>query len=268
MSKPNLSILLPTTVLDDIVPSFESIFGLRDIVTIFDSENVYHYGVSNANRECDLWSTIWVDSEEVGRVGLYIDSDNAMWAGAIQHLGLTLSYMATDSWRRNQLADEVLERYDELNLIYGLGTNFVQGMHQGEILQNVLEETNRILHADSGVMYVLDADKKIAPVSYFGDKANLDFWEGQVRELALSTLYAYEQAQLFDSDKIICAPLRYNEELLGALVLRYEVQDKNFNANDVNLVTTLMQNTALFIYAARLIDSLARRTVEIGRAHV
>jgi signal transduction histidine kinase len=264
VSKPNLSILLPTTVLDDLIPSFETIFGRDGAVIIYDSDEMCHYGTPIKNLTCDLWATIWVDNEVVGKVGLYIEKDDPMLTRSVQHLGITLSYMATETWRRHQLADEVLERYDELNLIYGLGMNFVQGMAQNEILQNVLIETNRILNADSGAMYVWQADKSsLTPVSYFGEKSTPDFWDGRVREVALSTLYAYEQAQLFDSDKIICAPLRYNDELLGSLVLLYEHQEKSFKANDVNLVTTLMQNTSLFIYAARLIDRLARRTVEL-----
>jgi signal transduction histidine kinase len=264
VSLPNLSILLPSAVLDDLVPSFEGIFGLKDSVLIVEADGRHHYGPSNQDRSRDLWATIWVDNESAGQVCLYADQNDPMFRRAIEHLGLMLSYNATDTWRRHQLADEVLERYDELNLIYGLGTNFVQGMAQNEIVQNVLVETNSILQADSGAIYVWDSDKStLVPISFFGDKASPDFWDGRVRELALSTLYAYEQAQLFDSDKIICAPLRYNDELLGSLVLQYEREDKSFKANDVNLVTTLMQNTALFIYAARLIDRLARRTVEL-----
>jgi len=264
VSIPNLSILLPSAVLDDLIPSFEAIFNLKDAVVIIEPNGRHHYGLPNQDRVCDKWATIWVDNEQAGRVGLYVDKADSMYTRAVEYLGLMLSYSATDTWRRHQLADEVLERYDELNLIYGLGTNFVQGMAQNEIVQNVLVETNSILQADSGAIYVWDADKStITPVSFFGDKASPDFWDGRVRELALSTLYAYEQAQLFDSDKIICAPLRYNDELLGSLVLLYEREDKSFKANDVNLVTTLMQNTALFIYAARLIDRLARRTVEL-----
>ncbi len=264
MSIPNLSILLPSAVLDDLIPSFEAIFGLKDIVVVVEPDGRHHYGPAIKGQQCDVWATIWVDNEEVGRVGLCVDKDNPIYSRAVEHLGLMLSYSATDTWRRHQLADEVLERYDELNLIYGLGTNFVQGMPQNEIVQNVLIETNSILQADSGAIYVWDSEKSIlTPVSFFGDRASPDFWEGRVRELALSTLYAYEQAQLFDSDKIICAPLRYNDELLGSLVLQYERDDKSFKANDVNLVTTLMQNTALFIYAARLIDRLARRRIEL-----
>jgi signal transduction histidine kinase len=264
VSLPNLSILLPSAVLDDLIPSFEAIFNLSNVVVIVEPDGRHHYGPSRTDTLGDVWATIWVDSEPAGRVGMRIEKDDPMYQRAIEHLGMMLSYNATDTWRRHQLADEVLERYDELNLIYGLGTNFVQGMPQNEIVQNVLVETNSILQADSGAIYVWDSDKStITPVSFFGEKASPDFWEGRVRELALSTLYAYEQAQLFDSDKIICAPLRYNDELLGSLVLQYEREDKSFKANDVNLVTTLMQNTALFIYAARLIDRLARRRAEL-----
>src|SRR5690606_2904355 len=117
------------------------------------------------------------------RVGLYVEVDDPILTRAIEHLAMTLSYLATETWRRHQLADEVLERYDELNLIYGLGTNFVQGMAQNEILKNVLVETNRILHADPGAMYVWDSEKSVLnPVSYFGEKSTADFWEGRVRE--------------------------------------------------------------------------------------
>ena len=266
MAKPNLSVLLPVTILDDLIPSFEGMFSRQDMTVIVDSDGEYHYGSLNDNQNCDLWSAIMVDHEEVGKVGLLgdADSEKSKLTQALQHLGMTLSYLATETWRRHQLADEVLERYDELNLIYGLGMNFVQGMAQNAILENVLVETNRILNADAGAMYAWQSEELIlSPVSYFGEKSTADFWEGRVREVALSTLYAYQQAQLFNNDKLICAPLRYNDELLGSLVLVYEQGDATFKANDVNLVTTLMQNTALFIYAARLIDRLARRTVEL-----
>jgi len=148
--------------------------------------------------------------------------------------------------------------------MYGLGTNFVQGMGANAIVQNVLEETNRILLADAGAIYLTDEDTgKLQAVSFFGEKGTEEFWNGQVRELALSTLYAYEQAQTFDGEKIVCAPLRYDEEMLGSLVLIHEHPERTFRANIVNLLTTLMQNTALFIHAARLVSKLNRRTTEL-----
>lgn len=264
MTKPNLNVLLPGDVLDNLIPSFDAIFGLHESVGIYDSEGILYYGAVSQNRSCDVWATIWIEHEGVGRVGVYLDADNPVIARAVDHLGITLSQVATEHWRRFQLSEEVLERYDELNLIYGLGTNFVQGLSINAIVQNVLEDTNAILQAEAGAIYLWDKGKStIQPVSFFGAKSTSDFWDGRMREQALSTLYAYEQAQLFESDKIICAPLRYNDQLLGALVLLYERDGRSFKANDVNLLTTMMQNTALFIYAAQLLESLTQRKVEL-----
>lgn len=267
MTKPSLSVILPTSLLDDVIFSFESVFGLKDSVALFELDGSHYYGVKS-DQLTDCQETLQVDGEIIGRIVLYGDKLDSILPRALQHLGLTLSKLATEAWRRNLLADEVLDRYDELNLIYGLGTSFVQGIPQDEIVRNVLEETNRIIQADAGVIYVVentgdDSSIKIKPISYFGEKSTPDFWSGRVHELALSTLYAYEQAQLFDADRMICAPLRYNEEKLGALVLLYEREDSQFKANEVNLLTTLTQNTALFIYAVRLVDRLAHEKTQL-----
>lgn len=249
------------------IASFEAIFGLHNAVTLFEADGSYYFGAECADRTPDSQELLVIDNEVVGRIVLYTDSFDPMYPRALRHLSTSLSMLATETWRRNLLADEVLDRYDELNLIYDVGTMFVQGLSQDEIVRNVLEETNRILRADAGVIYIWDSERAtIAPISYFGERSTPDFWSGRVRELALSTLYAYEQAQLFEADRVICAPLRYNEELLGALVLLHEREDRSFKANDVNLLTTLTQNTALFIYAARLLDKLAHEKEQLQRA--
>jgi signal transduction histidine kinase len=239
------------------IASFEAIFGLHNAVTLFEADGSYYFGAECGDRTPDSQELLEIDNEVVGRLVLYTESFDPMYPRALRHLVTSLSMLATETWRRNLLADEVLDRYDELNLIYDVGTMFVQGLSQDEIVKNVLDETNRILRADAGVIYLWDAERStIAPISFFGERSTPDFWSGRVRELALSTLYAYEQAQLFEADRVICAPLRYNEELLGSLVLLHEREDRSFKANDVNLLTTLTQNTALFIYAARLLDKL------------
>lgn len=250
-------------LLDELIPPFEAVFDLSGQVSVLDASGKLYYG-AEPSQNSGLSTPLIVEQNEIGRVHLAVQPDDARMSKAIAYLATTLSRAANDSWRQNLLAEEVLQRYDELNLMYGLGTNFVQGMGANAIVQSVLEETNRILLADAGAIYLTDEDTgKLQAVSFFGEKGTEEFWNGQVRELALSTLYAYEQAQTFDSEKIVCAPLRYDEEMLGSLVLIHEHPDRTFRANDVNLLTTLMQNTALFIHAARLVSKLNRRTTEL-----
>jgi signal transduction histidine kinase len=259
VTKPSLKLILPQITLHEIVPPFEEAFGVENSVVIFNPEGARHYGVDDPSRQPAFREMITVDRQHIADVALALEGDDDRLLGKVVHcLAVTLSNLATETWRRQLMADEVLERYDELNLIYDVGNRFVEGRVQNEIIKGVLEDTNRIIQADAGVIYIWDsAESTIHPVDYFGNKSSSDFWGGRMRELALSTLYAYEEAQLFDGDRVICAPLRYNEEMLGALVLFYERENQSFKASDVNLLTTLTHNTALFIYAARLLEQLA-----------
>lgn len=264
MTKPSLKVILPVSVLRDTILPFEEMFGLKDAVAILNPDGTFYYGLNVAARQPDFQEKLEVDHESVGFVALFVDSSEAILPKAVHYLALTLSRLATEVWRRQMMSDEVLERYDELNLIYEIGNRFVQGKAQNEIIKGVLDDTNRIIQADAGVIYIWNAAQStIIPVDYFGTKSNPDFWGGRMRELALSTLYAYEEAQLFDADKVICAPLRYNDEMLGALVLFYEHENLSFKASDVNLLTTLTHNTALFIYAARLLEQLAHEKSQL-----
>jgi len=256
--KTTHTLSIPKSKLSDMIFQFENVFGLKDVIAVCDTEGKTLAGVPIENVDPDVRAVISVGNQPVGFVCLYTQSLDPVVERGVSFLAGTIAQIDAEIWRQNQMADEVLARYDELNLIYELGTKFAMGIGQDEIVEFVLMETNRIVRADAGVIYVWNPDKaSIQPVSYFGKKTSPDFWGGRLRELALSTLYAYEQAQLFEADRVICAPLRFNDELLGSLVLVYEQEGKRFRANDINLLTTLTQNTALFIYVARLIEKLA-----------
>jgi signal transduction histidine kinase len=259
VAKQSLKVILPEATLRNLIPPFEDAFNLKGKVGVFTKDEEWHYGANVPGQSPALRETLEVDRKSIGLVVLFVEnSDNATFTKALHYLAVTLSQVATETWRRHMMSDEVLERYDELNLIYEIGNRFVEGKAQNEIIKGVLDDTNRIIRADAGVIYIWNqAESTIHPVDYFGNKSSTDFWGGRMRELALSTLYAYEEAQLFDADKVVCAPLRYNDEMLGALVLFYERENMSFKASDVNLLTTLTHNTALFIYAARLLEQLA-----------
>ncbi|MBA3870194.1 MAG: GAF domain-containing protein, partial [Anaerolineae bacterium] len=264
--KPVMNLNLSPTVIRDLVLKFEAIFGLQNAVAIFDANEVLLYGVQTAGQLPEYREIITINNQPAGSVALFCETADPTLQRALIFFAASLSQLAQESQRRDEMADEVLARYDELNLIYELGTKFAQGVAQEEIVQFVLMETNRIVQADAGVVYLWDSEKSnITPVSHFGNKSTADFWGGRLRELALSTLYAYDQAQLFEADRVICAPLRFNDELLGSLVLVYERDDKRFQASDINLLTTMTQNTALFIYVARLVAKLAHEKEELEK---
>jgi signal transduction histidine kinase len=255
-----LNVLLPTATLATLIEPFESLLNLR--VGIFYPDGAAYYGLEVC-RQAEV--PIVVDHLEIGLVRVCGSHDDTGLYEAAAYLANTLSLLAVEVQRRRTIGDEVLARYDELNLIYDLATVISnQTLTQVEVVQRVLDETNRILRAEAGAIYVHDdANDELDPVHHFGHEGNEQFWMGHTRELALSTLYAYETTQLFEDGRVICAPLRHNDQRLGALVLIHESSERVFNANDVNLLTTLSHNTALFIQTARLIDTLGQRNQEL-----
>ena len=255
-----LNALLPAASLAAILEPIETILNIQ--VGIFDADGVFYYGFEMCH---EIEMPIVVNHLEIGRVRVCGTQDDAKLHEAATYLANMLTLLAVETQRRRGIADELLARYDELNLIYDLATVISsQTLTQGEIVQRVLNETNRIMRAEAGAIYVHDdVHNELTPVHHFGREGNTQFWMGRIRELALSTLHAYETTQLFENGRVICAPLRHNEERLGALVLIHESSDRAFNANDVNLLTTLSHNTALFIQAARLIEALGQRNHEL-----
>ncbi len=266
--KSNLSNVLSQQTLKDLITPLEEILGLAGVVSVCEKDGVVYYGSVYVDCPNPISEPIQTSDEAIGSVVVCAKNPDERLRKAARYLAVTLSYIATETNRRRQLGDEVLHRYDELNLIYGLGVIFSQGMPPDDIMKQVLTETRQIVRADIGVIYKWDSEKaNIAPVDQFGAAKGLDPSQGRVRELALSTLYAYEEAHLFESDRVICAPLRYNDQFLGVLVLLYEQEGKTFNANDIKLLTTLTHNTALFIQAARLFKQLEQRNTELETAN-
>lgn len=262
-----LKLLLPISILDDLIPSFEALFSIDRQIGIHDTEGNAYYGAAVNQQYFDVSANITLSNDlTIAVVGMY--SANRALAPVINHLAQTLSLVGTETWRRRELTDEVLERYDELNLIYDLGLLIsTRGLSQNDIVKGVLEQTNRIVRASSGVIYLYNAENtsELLPVSSFGQQVDEEFWKGRMREFALSTLYAYEDTQLSESASVICVPLRHGNERLGALVLMHDNSGKRFSASDVKLLTTLTHNTALFIQAARLYDRLMARNQELVR---
>lgn len=254
--------LLPKALLDDLVGGFEKLFGAE--AAIFDAQNTLYYG-QPASQGPAFEASIIVDHHEIGRVEIGVPAQAERGQEAVDYLARSLSIVASETSRRRAIGEEILERYDELNVIYDLAALIASNtLAQTELVEHVLSEASRILGAEAGAIYVYDEEEReLFPIHHFGEQSDPHFWLGRTRELARSALHAYDDTQLFENDRVICAPLRYNDERLGALVLLHRDAGRAFKANDVRLMTTLSHNTTLFLQAARLIDTLAQQKSEL-----
>ncbi len=259
----SLSELLPKKMLEELIASFEAIWDHPGMVAIYDPEGSFYVG---STLEPGSWDElISVSKRPVAQLRLTSGMDNPMITQAATFFAHMLAQLASEASQRQALLDEALQRYQELNLVYDLGVKFVERTSQDDILKFVLDSTRPIVDADAGVVYLLDEyTRQLKPVSFFGNKSETAaYWEGRLLELAKSALYAFDQAQGFDADRVVCAPLRYGEDMLGALVLVHETPGKRFAAGDQQLLTTLSQNVALFIYVTRLVQRLEAEKLQL-----
>jgi signal transduction histidine kinase len=268
--KTTLKSLLPLASLHNLIPPFENLLGLQERVSIGDVSGLVYYGTAHADSHQTVSAPIRLsDDTEIGYVSIhaYPADDQHQLSHAAAYLAATLAEVANEVGLRRDLSNEVLERYDELNLIYDLAFLISsQELSQYEIVNVVLERANRVIKAGSGVIYLFASEQgELIPLAHFGRDDDPEFWMGRTREFALSTLYAYEDTQLSESGNVVCAPLRHGDERLGALVLMHDEAGRQFTSNDISLLTALTQNTASFIQAARLYDSLVQRRLELER---
>ena len=213
VNSSNLHALLPQPTLRDVIEPFERVLNMQGMIMIYDVQGSLEYGPVSAEGPV-AQAPILVDNHPIGTVSICASLDESEIQDALAHLAHVLSLLATETLRRRNIADEVLERYDELNLIYDLaGLISSHDLSTEELLRSVLAETNRILRAEAGAIYIFEEDhSELVPISFFGRRSDEQYWQGRTRELALSTLYAFDTTQLFEGGRVICAPLRYDEE--------------------------------------------------------
>src|SRR5436190_10092562 len=61
------------------------------------------------------------------------------------------------------LSREILERYEEVNILYRLSNSFRDVFDEQEILERLLSESARSVHASSGWIAVLTPDGRLSP---------------------------------------------------------------------------------------------------------
>ena len=126
------------------------------------------------------------------------------------------------------LADETLERYREINLLYNIGENISACLDPETIPSLVLEEAVRVIETDLGGVLLLDGPGELQPRAGYGDpETATSLWqENQTEVMALlqdGLSHILTRDQFVDSrggmDSLLCAPLKTRERTLGLVVL-------------------------------------------------
>lgn len=171
----------------------------------------------------------------------------------------SLNALLTQSLDRREVANEALDRYREINLMYRVSETVGVLLDVEKIPQTVLEESRRVIHANSGVVLLSPADgsseweikasdctdNQAATLKEIAQKALGEAWQSErpaiVTELPTPSLRA-----------ILWAPLKGKTRVLGAIVLSRAHDQPVFTASDEKLLMALASQAAISVENARL----------------
>jgi PAS domain S-box-containing protein len=184
---------------------------------------------------------------------------------ALRALHRVLTQFLSEAVGKQSLAEETLERYREINLLYNIGETISTCLDPGAIPHKVLAEAARVIRADLGFVLLQDEFEMLAPGSSFGVE-RADVFLRTIRPSLIQALHegrpsilTFDRtAQTIPAATTLCAPLKTRERTLG-LVLLGRLEGPTFTAGDEKLLAALASQAAIAIENARLFDNVKQQ---------
>lgn len=184
--------------------------------------------------------------------------------GAKERLELlhhSLMLIIERSIESRSLAQETLDRYREINLLYNIGETISASLDADEIPDLVMAEATRIIRADGGIVVLLEKNQKLVVQSGFGTDDFMSVLHKAPASLLSQALVSGEPhiwtSQQLDFstttvDAVLEAPLKAREHILGFVLLGREPGQPIFSADDEKLLVALASQAAIAVENARL----------------
>jgi serine phosphatase RsbU (regulator of sigma subunit) len=183
--------------------------------------------------------------------------------GALFH---ALTALLEQAAAKRDVATETLDRYREINLLYRVGETIGTCLDTGTIPNLVLEESNRVIAAEAGLVLLgdVDADGHWDRYASFGTPASAALLEAVSRPLVRHVADTARSAIVTDLpaapqagaplpfEAVLCVPLKVREQALGCIVLGRPAGQPVFTASDEKMLTALATQAAVAIENARL----------------
>jgi signal transduction histidine kinase len=176
-----------------------------------------------------------------------------------------LSLLAKQETEKRELAIELLERYQEIDLFEDISTQLTTSLDKQQIAQLVLQEVIQLIESSTGVILLLGADATafeiLAEFGNFCDHSQPEPGKGIIGNIVQSgraELVNDVQADLRSSGQenlnaLICVPLRTKERIIGAIAIGTNKTDP-YKAEHLKLVSIFASQTAVAIEKALLYE--------------
>ena len=179
----------------------------------------------------------------------------------------SLARVALAKWA---VAQETLDRYREVNLLYKLGGTLATCLDVDELLHRTLTEASRIIKVRWGAVLLYGEAEELTVAASIGprEEPGTTIWEERalLEEVARTgkSEIINDSAAGRQRGVLLAVPLRTSERRLGVVFLADKAGGAIFTAGDEKLLSTLAWQTAIALENARLFDNVRRQRDEIA----
>ena len=207
-----------------------------------------------------------------------LDDEILGWVKGNENAGQVaslLSILSQKEAEKKKLGSEVLNLYQEVNLIFNFSEKLAQTIEPPAIAQVTLDEAGRVIKSDRGVVVMWD--EKTNSLHPFASLGDIFFNEEKVnanRSLLLKIILSGQSEIIGDISAltnteiissqiktVLYAALKVNHRVMGAIILaRHDAIQ--YTAADLKLLTTLALQSSSAIEAALLYEKNIRESKE------
>jgi len=188
-------------------------------------------------------------------------------------LATLLSFLAKQETEKKELAIELLERYQEIDLFEDISTKLTTSLDTRQIAQLVLQELSQLIESSAGMILLLSPDatafETIAEFGVFFDHSQPKPGKG-----IIGNIVQFNRAELVNNVQadprldgeenvkaMICVPLRAKERVLGAIAIGMSKTD-SYKAEHLKLVSIFASQTAIAIDKAMLYEQSTQAAIQ------
>lgn len=189
-----------------------------------------------------------------------------------QVLARWLAHLANQAVDMDALADEALNRFREVNLLYNLTGKLTASLDPKDVCSVAIEETRRLISSSAGGVMMLDeSGRRLVLAAGFGElPEQVMMGEGVIGACAQANKAEVVNVLQMDArhsqveigfGALLCAPLEARGSVLGVIVLASESSDV-YSAGDLKLLSTLASQSAPIIENALMHERMLQEAKE------
>jgi len=192
---------------------------------------------------------------------------------AVQYLSAALTQFASLSFEKREIAQDALNKYREITLLYAIGETISSCLDVDQIARLILETNQSFVMAENSSVMLLNPETKelkIKATSGPEQQVKAALKEGVgIAGLVVQTghpeiVNGPQADPRFVQPKgivrsLLCVPLKVQEKVLGVINVSNKLSGEDFTAADEKLLTTLASQAAIAIENAHLVGELQEK---------